>query len=128
MNALELLKTELCEAENILSTEFSFEMAEPSYQRFLALVNVGEVSREEVSTLITSMFKNGEISEEPVAYLMHVLRWGEVKEWVERSLAGMANPMLHGRQLEKILEAYSDSWENREFYSCLKINGEAFNV
>jgi uncharacterized protein (DUF1778 family) len=117
MDIVVLLRKELLSAENILNTEYSFDLAEPNYRRCLELINGSQVNRTEVLNLMTSMFENREVSEEPIAYLMHILRWHEVREWAEKLLACMDNPMLYGRPLEKILEAYSDSWENRDFYT-----------
>jgi hypothetical protein len=40
----------------------------------------------------------------------------EVRNWAEDSIREMPNPIATGRPLEKVIEAFSDDWENQEFY------------
>jgi len=116
MNALLQLKDELAAAEHVLDTQFSFELAEPNYRRCLSIISEHPERREEISALLVTILNERMISAEPVAYLMHCLRWAELKAKIADQLSSMSNPMLHGRELEKILEAFSDKWENRDFY------------
>ncbi|SFF96627.1 hypothetical protein SAMN05518865_106326 [Duganella sp. CF458] len=113
MNAL---KSELLAAENILNTEYSFERAEPNYVRCLEIIGGNPEMRPQFSELLTSLFDAGLVSDEPLAFLMHVLRWSEVREWAEISIRQMPNPVATGRPLEKVIEAFGDDWENEEFY------------
>lgn len=110
------LQEQLLAAEHILSTQYSFELAEPNYLECLELIGAMPEQRLKIINLITSMFLEGEISDEPVAYLMHHLRWPEVLDWAHGQLRSMQNPVAQGRPIEKILAAFSDSWENNEFY------------
>jgi hypothetical protein len=116
LSDLDLLKTELLAAEGILDTEFSFDRAEPHYVRCLEIIGGQNVNRSDVVLLITSLFLNGSLSDEPIAFLMHKLRWPEVRQWAEEELRRMANPKANGRPLEKIIAAYDIGWENRIFY------------
>jgi hypothetical protein len=113
---IEALKSELLAAENILNTEYSFEKAEPNYVKCLDIINSAPEMRQQFAGLLTSLFDDGRVSEEPLAFLMHVLRWVEVRNWAEDSIREMPNPIATGRPLEKVIEAFSDDWENQEFY------------
>jgi hypothetical protein len=113
---IDALKSELLTAENILNTEFSFEKAEPNYLRCLDIIKNAPEMRNQFSDLLIGLFETNEVSDEPISFLMHVLRWPEVREWAERKIRKMSNPIATGRTLEKIIEAFSDDWENKEFY------------
>jgi hypothetical protein len=117
VDALNALRAELQAAEHMLSTQYSSELAEPNYRRCLSLIEAHERNRRQIVELMTSMFDSGEITEEPIAYLMHCLRWEEVRSWAEAKLRAMEHPMLYGRALGRICEAFADNWEDREFYS-----------
>lgn len=53
------------------------------------------------------------MSDEPIAFLMHALRWSEIRDWAQARLSQLNDPLAHGRQFQKILAAYSDEWENK---------------
>lgn len=110
------LKNELLAAENVLNTEYSFEKAEPNYLRCLEIIKDAPEMRVQFATLMTSLFDNNQVSDEPLAFLMHALRWPEVRAWAENKIHQMPNPIATGRPLEKVIEAFSDDWENQEFY------------
>ena len=110
------LRAELLSAEAILNTQYSFGLAEPSYIKCLELIAGAPEQRDQLGKLITSMLASGEVSDEPVAFLMHVLRWPEVLDWARNQLRHLKNPIANGRPIEKIIAAFSDDWENREFY------------
>ena len=116
---VDALKSDLLAAENILNTEYSFEKAEPNYLRCLDIIKSAPEMRPQFADLLTSLFDANEVSDEPVAFLMHVLRWPEVREWAENKIRQMPNPIATGRPLEKVIEAFSDDWENQEFYELL---------
>jgi hypothetical protein len=113
---VDALKNELLSAEKILNVEYSFEKAEPNYLRCLDIIKSSPAMRHQFSDLLISLFETNEVSDEPVAFLMHALRWPEVREWAEKKIRKMPNPIATGRPLEKIIEAFSDDWENQEFY------------
>lgn len=113
---VDALKSELLAAENILNTEYSFEKAEPNYLRCLDIIKSAPEMRPQFADLLTSLFDTNEVSDEPVAFLMHAQRWPEVREWAEKRIRQMPNPIATGRPLEKIIEAFSDDWENQDFY------------
>jgi hypothetical protein len=109
-------RQQLLEAERILDTDFSFDLAEPAYVCCLELVKDNPTERADFAHLLTSLFLEGRISDEPVAFHMHKLRWPEVREWAQGQLNTMAEPVLHGRPFLKIINAFADDWENAEFY------------
>jgi hypothetical protein len=117
VNTLNVLRDELLAAEHVLDTDFSFDLAEPHYRRCLAAIHGDQGLRKQIVALMTSMFEAGEIDDEPIAYLMHCLRWQELLTWAEDKLRTMEHPILHGHPLSNICEAFGDDWENREFYT-----------
>ncbi len=117
MSAIVQLKAQLSEAENILNTDFSFDLAEPVYRRCLAILLRKDVVRTDATDLMCSMFNSNTLSDEPISYLMHVLRWPEIRVWAETTLRNMEHPLLDGAPLERILNAYDDLWPHREFYA-----------
>jgi hypothetical protein len=110
---------ELLSAEQILSTEFSFELAEPNYQRCLAYIQSAPDLQPEFERRALELFESKQVSDEPIAYLMHVLRWPGVRSHLEQGLRKMAHPIATGAPYEKVLSAYEDAWENKDFYSQL---------
>ncbi|MET1256650.1 hypothetical protein [Aliikangiella maris] len=113
------IKKELLEAENILNTEFSFELAEPNYIRCIELINANSDIKDDVEALIISMFEDKAVSSEPIAYLMYCLRWPRVKTWMEESLRNTPDAIATGAPMEKVIDAYDDDWENKEFYKSI---------
>lgn len=113
------VETELLQAEHLLCTEYSFELAEPNYVRCLEILRSAPEVQRRFEELLIAMFKAKKISEEPLAYLMHQLRWAGVRKWLEDELRSMPNPIATGDPFEKVLAAYDDNWENREFYKSL---------
>jgi hypothetical protein len=103
-------------AEGILNTEFSFELAESNYLRCLEIVRANPDMRTQFVSSLTSLYEAKEVSDEPIAYLMHVLRWPEVASWAEEKLRTSRDSIATGASLEKILAAYNENWENKEFY------------
>lgn len=116
MLPIDELRQQLLEAERILDTDFSFDLAEPAYVRCLELVRDNPSNRAEFVRVLTSMFLDGQLSDEPIAFLMHKLQWPEVREWAHGQLNQMADPVVHGRRFVKIIKGFSDDWENSEFY------------
>ena len=116
---IDALRAELLKAELILNTQYSFDLAEPNYVKCLQLIAEVPEQREQVADLITSLFTSGEVSDEPVAFLMHVLRWPDVLDWAKNRLRRLESPIADGRPLEKIVAAFSDDWENKNFYKTL---------
>jgi hypothetical protein len=112
-------KRELLAAESVLDTEYSFDLAEPNYLRCLEIVRAHPEMRAQFSASLIGLYEANEVSDEPVAYLMHVLRWPEVASWVEERLRNLPDPVATGASLEKILAAYGERWENKEFYAHL---------
>lgn len=113
---IQALRTELLIAESILNTQYSFDLAEPSYIRCLELILSAPEQRDQLGKLIASMFASGEVSDEPVAFLMHALRWPEIQTWAQEQLNSLKNPVADGRPFEKIIASFSDDWENKVFY------------
>ena len=103
-------------AEHVLATEYSFDLAEPCYRKCVALLEHDTDLRRAAVELMAELYDQGILSDEPIAYLVHVLQWTEVAEWARARLMALDNPRCHGRPLEKIMEALSADWENRDFY------------
>ncbi|QKY12154.1 hypothetical protein [Janthinobacterium lividum] len=121
VNNVNLLRKELLDAETVLDTQYSFELAEPNYVRCLQLINAAPEQHGPFVELLISMFLERVVSEEPIAVLMHVLRWPEIREWAEDQLRSLDNPIAYGRPLEKIIAAFDDQWENREIYKMFSV-------
>lgn len=110
---------ELLKAEETLSTEFSFELAEPNYQICLDLIFNNEQFQPDFESSLISLFDSKKISDEPVAYLMFKLRWQGLRSWAENKIRSLDYPMIEADSLQKILDAYEDDWDNQDFYSSL---------
>lgn len=109
----------LLRAEDTLSTLYSFDLAEPNYRRCLAnALSHPDLKGDFVAVLI-HLYEGGNLSSEPIAYLMHVLRWQEIKSWAEQSLRNQLHPIATGAPIDKILSAFTDDWGNRDLYSQL---------
>jgi len=118
---IDKLRAELLNAEMILNTQYSFDLAEPSYIKCLQLIADVPEQHEQIVQLIISMFIKKEVSDEPIAFLMHVLRWTEIRDWARNQLRSMENPIKDGRPFVKIIAAFDDDWENKEFYKMFNI-------
>lgn len=111
------IEEQLLAAEDVLNTKYSAELAEPNYKNVLGLIYGAEEDQEDFESLLIDLYANGKISSEPLAYLMHVLKWERVRAWLENELKKDDSAIATGASHQKILDAYSDKWENREFYS-----------
>lgn len=109
-------KRELRAAEKVLNAEYSFELAEPNYLRCLEIVRAHPDMRAQFVSSLIGLYETQEVSDEPVAYLMHVLKWSEVAAWAEERLRASPDPIATGASLEKVLAVYDENWENKEFY------------
>ena len=87
------------------------------YQRCLAYIRSDPNLQSEFERRTLELFESKQVSDEPVAYLMHVLRW--VRRHLEQKLREMAHPIATGAPYEKVLAAYEDGWENKDFYNQL---------
>ncbi|PLC40478.1 hypothetical protein C0Q88_21990 [Ralstonia pickettii] len=114
--ALKQFEDQLLHAEHVLNTEYSFDLAEPDYLRCLELINGAPELQAQFEDTLIALFSNGRVSDEPLAYLMHRLRWPKVHDWAAEQLRAMPNPLADGASLEKVLNSYSDGWKNRGFY------------
>jgi hypothetical protein len=116
MDAIDALRTELKQAESVLNTQYSFDLAEPHYLRCLQIINEALGERAAIVDLLKTVLVSGEVSDEPVAYLMHALRWPEIRDWAQSRVQSLSDPLAHGRHFQKVIAAYSDNWENKMFY------------
>ena len=105
---IDRLQRELLMAEHVLDTEYSFDLAEPHYRQCLVLIQGALDCKND--------FEQLRISNEPLAYLMHVLRWSKIQRWLESELANDPAAIATGAAHEKVLAAYQDDWPNKEFY------------
>ena len=109
-------QVELVQAENVLDTQFSFETAEPHYRKCLSIIDQAPEYQGEFEMLLLKMYFKQMISDEPLAYLMHVLRWENIKRTLEFELFNDPAAIATGRGHEKVLAAYDDEWLNKDFY------------
>lgn len=116
MDAIDALRTELKQAESVLNTQYSFDLAEPHYLRCLQIINEAPGERAAIVDLLKTVLVSGEVSDEPIAYLMHALRWPEIRDWAQSRVQSLSDPLAHGRHFQKVIAAYSDNWENKMFY------------
>jgi hypothetical protein len=114
---VEDITAELLKAQDVLNTQFSANLAEPYYKKCLELIAGNPQVRRQVESRLLELFVSHKISDEPLAYLMHVLRWPVIKASLERSARQFANPIVEGVDIAKVLEAYEEMWENKEFYT-----------
>ncbi len=115
-NVLDHFTQEILCAEYVLSTQYSFDLAEPNYIRCLKLIESFPDQKNRFIEILISLFESNKISDEPIAFLMHVLRWKEIFDWAESKLNTIPLPVANGRPFQKIISAYANSWENKEFY------------
>jgi len=113
------LKQELLAAENVLCTEYSFDLAEPNYIRCLEIIKNAPELQPQFEELLILLFQENKVSSEPIAYLMHTLKWPKIYEWAEQKLRNDPNPIAIGAPYENILKAFDNEWENREFYNSI---------
>ena len=114
-----MFENELDRANEILNTEFSFDLAEPNYLVCLALITGHEELKSDFESSLIRLFRSKKIDDEPIAYLMYRLRWEGVRNWAVRELKELDNPMIEGCSLQKILDAFEDGWGHKDFYNNL---------
>lgn len=107
---------ELIQAEHVLNTKYSFELAEPYYRKCLSFVADSPEFQSDFESELLSLYLEGLISDEPLAYLMHILRWKNVKLAIEEIMFGDSSAIASGQFHQNILSAYDDEWEHQIFY------------
>lgn len=110
------IRDELMKAERLLNTEFSFDLAESIYRRCLNVIKSTPQDQQEIEQLLVDLFRTKQVSSEPLAYLMHLLRWEGVRLAIEMDLRTLDSPIATGADHAKVLAAFEPEWENREFY------------
>jgi hypothetical protein len=110
------VRDELLQAEHVLDTKFSFDEAEPFYRRCLAHIESAPQDREAIEQLLIKLFRERQISSEPLAYLMHVLRWEGVRHAIEADLLSQTAPIVAGVEHGKVLDGFETEWDNKMFY------------
>jgi hypothetical protein len=97
---------------------------EPLYEEVLDFLLSHPESRIELAQrLIETIrkYRKGHESLEPllpsstIAYSMHVLRWPEIRRFVEEENRSFYAPRM-STFMSAILDAFSDDWEDRDFY------------
>jgi hypothetical protein len=114
---IEEITAELLRAEDILNTHFRNDLAEPFYKKCLQLIGENPSLKQRIVSVFLELFTAHRISHEPLAYLMHVLRWPEIRASLESTCRQFSNPIVEAVDISKVLAAYDDNWEDREFYT-----------
>ena len=110
------LKNELLAAEHVLDTKYSFDLAEPHYRQCLDIIRCAPALQDEFEEILIDLYSRKQISHEPLAYLMHVLRWPRIRNWLENELMKDPSAIATGADHAKIIAAYNEDWQNKEFY------------
>jgi hypothetical protein len=112
--------TELFDAaETGCRTGDSVSDFEPPFHSLLTFIREHPSCRDEASARIVASIRTGAFEWELLAYLMHALRWPEVKQAaLERIVASddwrIKTPLSH------VVEAFEDDWEGAEVFRDLR--------
>ena len=109
-------RRELMQAEHVLNTKYSFDLAEPYYRKCLSFVADSPEYQNDFENELLNLYLGGLVSDEPVAYLMHILRRKNVKLAIEGIMFGDSSAIASGQFHQNILSAYDDEWEHKIFY------------
>jgi len=103
---------------------------EPIYEELLRFLEAHANERAALARLLVEEVKahrsraaSGEqrLPIQAIAYCMHVLRWSEVLEAAERENEEFYSLRM-STAMEPIVGAYSDDWEDRDFYRRFSLN------
>jgi hypothetical protein len=104
------------EAETLLRANPDASAAEPIFDSVLAHVRDAPEYRTAVCEALVDLFVNGSLPVELAGYLFHALRWPELRKSFEKLRTGRRDPRsLY--ILERMLAAFEDDWDEREFYA-----------
>ncbi|MFF4985656.1 hypothetical protein ACFY19_00630 [Streptosporangium saharense] len=94
------------------------EALEPGLEHALVIAQRNpELRAQFESRLIALIDSPQEGSVEIVSFLMHVLRWETIREAVEERIRHPRGDVSNIRLYEAMLDAFSDSWRDRDFFT-----------
>jgi len=103
---------------------------EPVYEELLRFLEAHPNERAALARLLVEEVKahrsraaagESRLPIQAIAYCMHVLRWSEVLEAAERENDEFYSLRM-STAMEPIVGAYSDDWEDRDFYRRFSLN------
>jgi len=96
---------------------FGVEALESDLEHALAIVQKNPESRSRIeSEIITLIDSPREGVVELVSFLMHELRWKAIREAVSERISRPRGDVSNIRLYEAMLDAFSDSWRDRDLY------------
>ncbi|MEU3543986.1 hypothetical protein [Streptomyces paromomycinus] len=93
------------------------EALEPDLERALEILRTAPEMREELETELISLIdpaREGIV--ELVAFTMHELRWPRIEQEIRGRLTENPGNVSNIRLYEAMLDAFSDSWSDRDLY------------
>jgi hypothetical protein len=105
------------EVTRIADFSCGVEALEPELDHVLGILLGNPDLRGQFETEIVSLLdtiEEGVI--ELISYAMHELRWESVRQEIERRLASPTSDVSARRHYEAMLDAFSDSWRDRDLY------------
>ncbi|HEY9368057.1 hypothetical protein [Streptomyces sp.] len=97
---------------------YGVEDLEPELERALALLNHHPELRGRFETELVALLdpiREGVV--ELVSFTMHELRWSAVEDAIRSRIADPAGDVSDRRLHEAMLDAFSDSWRDRDLYA-----------
>ncbi|WP_217235078.1 hypothetical protein [Streptomyces sp. AC555_RSS877] len=94
------------------------EELEPGLERALAILQENPELRAQFESRVINLIDSPEEGVvEIVSFLMHVLRWEAVREAVEERIGNPRGNVSNIRLYEAMLDAFSDSWRDRDLFA-----------
>ena len=110
--------------------ELGEDKLEPVYEELLRFLEAHANERAALAHLLAEEVKahrsraasdESRLPIQAIAYCMHVLRWSEVLEAAKRENDEFYSHRM-STAMEPIIGAYSDDWEDRDFYRRFSLN------
>ena len=116
MKLLNANLSELFTAANQACTEnASTRDFEPTFAVLLDYIETNIARREEAKAAVLSALHDDSVAPELLAYLMHELRWPEVKQAITDRIA-LESDWRIKTPLSHVLEAFDDDWADADMY------------
>ncbi|MEU7153114.1 hypothetical protein AB0B79_27220 [Streptomyces sp. NPDC039022] len=102
---------------------YGSEALEPDLERALEILQSAPEQRQELETELISLLdpaREGIV--ELVAFTMHELRWPRIEQEIRRRITEHTGNVSDIRLYEAMLDAFSDSWRDRDLYERFSSN------